>query len=447
MTEFIGNRPAWRLVFDKDGDIDQQTLADLKTGIRDNAITDLVMFSHGWNNDEAAATSLYGRWFKLLADEVDPQRNVGFVGIRWPSQLWRDEPIPNFDNAAGLEGGGGAAGVEEAAVIVAGPPTIDPVQLNDLKQMFPDGAAQLDAIAGLLEQPPTGQRAVEMFDKMREFSAATAEGSNDGEADQSEQPGMLDPQRDPVDTFTKFADRLAEAGVDVGEDGGGAAGLGDFLGNLWHGAKEAVRQLTYWQMKNRAGVVGQRGLGPAINTLTNEFPNLRIHLIGHSFGARVVSYALAGLDDSDPSPIKSVTLMEGAFSRFAFTDALPFRDGAGALAGRLSRIDGPMAVCFSSHDGALKTLYPLASMAAGDDAAAADDPLFQWRAMGSDGAFNVETQALGAVGAAYPFNAGQILNLDASEVVINGDGPAGAHSDIFYSQLAWVAAAAGGLNP
>ena len=105
MTETIANRPAWRLVFDKNGDVDQQTLADLKKGIRDNGITDLVMFSHGWNNDEAAARSLYERWFKLLAAEVDPQRNVGFVGIRWPSQLWRDEPIPDFDNAPQPQGG------------------------------------------------------------------------------------------------------------------------------------------------------------------------------------------------------------------------------------------------------------------------------------------------------------------------------------------------------
>jgi hypothetical protein len=55
-------------------------------------------------------------------------------------------------------------------------------------------------------------------------------------------------------------------------------------------------------MKNWAGVVGQKGLGPAINRLADEVPNL-VHLIGHSFGARLVSYALAGLDNSDPSPI------------------------------------------------------------------------------------------------------------------------------------------------
>jgi hypothetical protein len=50
------------------------------------------------------------------------------------------------------------------------------------------------------------------------------------------------------------------------------------------------------------------------------------------------------------------------------------------------------------------------------------------------------------VGARYPFAAGQILNLDASDVVRADAGPSGAHSDIFHPELAWVAAAAGGLS-
>ena len=66
--------------------------------------------------------------------------------------------------------------------------------------------------------------------------------------------------------------------------------------------------------------------------------------------------------------------------------------------------------------------------------------------MGSSGAYNAATQELGVVGTAYPFQTGQILNLDSSAVVTQGDSPSGAHSDIFYPQLAWVTAAAGGLR-
>lgn len=447
MTETIKGRPLWRLVFDAEGDVDQATLTELREGVGAEALTDLVLFSHGWNNDEAAAQSLYARWFGLLADQIDPDRKVGFVGIRWPSQLWRDEPIPNFDDAP-AGNGGGAAGLDGRAVTVAGLSTIDPVELADLKDMFPDGSAHLDAIAALLDMPPTAERAQEMFDELREFNAATRTGFDDGEKDQPvEVPGMLDDRREPVDVFNRFADRLADAGVQFGDGGGGEAGLGDLGRKLWHGAKEVLRQLSYWKMKNRAGVVGRNGLGPAINNLVDAHPGLRIHLVGHSFGARLVSFALDGIAERNPSPVKSVTLLQGAFSRFTFTTGLPFRDGNGALAGRLARIDGPMAVCFSSHDRALSTFYPLASLSAGDDAAGVDDPMARWRAMGSLGAFGSDFQVLDDAGFEYPFQPGRILSLDSSAVVTAGDSPSGAHSDIFHSELSWVAAAGGKLHP
>jgi hypothetical protein len=310
--------------------------------------------------------------------------------------------------------------------------------------MFPSGSDQLDTIAGLLAQPPGPETAGKLFAAMREFSSAAGVDSSDGEAQPSKEPGMLDEDRDPGDLFTIFADRLADTGVEFG-DGGGAAGLGDFGAKLLNGAKEALRQLTYWQMKNRAGVVGQKGLGPAIDRLAGEFPNLRVHLIGHSFGARLVSFALAGLSGSNPSPVKSVTLLQGAYSRFAFGHGLPF-GGNGALDGKLARVDGPLTVCFSSHDGALSLFYPLASAAAGDATAGVQDPLARFRAMGQLGAFNVVPQMLGAVGAVYPFKTAQILNLDASDVVAAGDSPSGAHSDIFHPELAWVVASASGLK-
>lgn len=84
--------------------------------------------------------------------------------------------------------------------------------------------------------------------------------------------------------------------------------------------------------------------------------------------------------------------------------------------------------------------------AAGDAAAGIEDPLARYRAMGQLRAFNVQSQMLGAVGTSYPFKAGEILNLDASDVVIADDSPAGAHSDIFHPQLAWLVAAAGDLK-
>lgn len=446
----IDGRPLFRLVFDADGYIDPVTSAALTEGIRASALTDLVIFSHGWNNDEAAATSLYERWFKLLSPQLDPSYTVGFVGLRWPSQLWRDEPIPDFADEQDA-GDGGAVALAQVPTFPAGAPTIDPAELADLKAMFPRGSADLDMIAGLLTQPPTTVRATQMFAALRAFNAHTETGFADGEVDPASMlppgtPGMLDPQRNPVDVFTKFGDRLADAGATFGGTGGGAAGIGDLGQKVWHGAKEALRQLSYWQMKNRAGVVGRNGLGPAIDRLADRYPGLRFHLVGHSFGGRLVSYALAGLRERKPSPVKAVTLLEAAYSRFAFADRLPFRQASGALAGCQNRVDGPVTVCFSRYDRALSTFYPLASAAAGDDAAGLDDPLFRWRAMGSLGAYRAVTQPLNDEGVPYKFQPRQLFNLDAAAVVKADVGPSGAHSDIFHPELSWVTAYAGGLN-
>jgi hypothetical protein len=436
MTESLTAQNPGRLVFDKDGDVDPQTINDLIDAIRDGGLTDVVLFSHGWNNDERTATSLYQRWFGLLAAQVDPHRKLGYVGIRWPAELWRDEPIPDFEDQRGVAAGGNTRGIE------AGSPTIDPAQLADLKDMFPEGSKQLDTIASLLAAPPAPGRAKELITAMREFSSAVGVKSSDGETRASKQPGMLETKRDPDAVFIEFADGLAGAGVK--SDQGDRGIFGDLGSKILDGAKEALRQLTYWQMKNRAGVVGEKGVGPAIDRLAAEFPGLRVHLIGHSFGARVVSFALAGIQTT-PSPVKSVTLLQGAYSRFAFGHDLPF-GGNGALDGKQARVDGPLTVCFSSHDRALSVFYPLASAAAGDDRRDIGDPLEHFRAMGQLGAFNMASRKLGSVGASYPFQAGQILNLDASDVVVAGDSPSGAHSDIFHPELAWVVAAAGGLK-
>ena len=440
----------WKLTFDETGDPDQTEERELAQQLVDNQVTDLVVFSHGWNNDEATATALYARWFDLLNAQVAPDRRVGFVGIRWPSQLWRDVPIPDFEPTPGAAPG--AAALTPTATADAGSPTLSPQQLQDLKSLFPQGSAELDEIASLLAADPTQAGADELLAAMQRFNDAVAVNSADGEVAESGRPEMFQEGKTADEVFGAYANALIASGVDIaGAGAGGGAGVFDQIGKLWHGAKEALRGLSYWQMKNRAGVVGQRGLGPLLGRIIakEECKTLRIHLIGHSFGARVVSFALAGLPAGDPSPVKSVTLLEGAFSRFAFMEPLPWEAAPpnGALAGQLTRVDGPLTVCFSSHDTALSLSYPLASAVAGDNAAGAADPLFRFRAIGSLGAYNSTTLFIDQVGTGYPFTNGTILNIDSSAVVMNGNPPSGAHSDIFHPELAWIVASAAKLTP
>jgi hypothetical protein len=329
----------WKLFCDAQGDPDPADERELVEQLAASSVTDLIMFSHGWNNDEAAASALYAQWFDLLNAQLGPDRKVGFVGIRWPSQLWRDVPIPDFDPTPG-GAAPGAAALTETATADVGSPALSLQQLQDLKTLFPQGSAELDEIAALLAADPSQALADELLAAMQKFNDAVSVESTDGEAAESIRPTMFQQGKTANDVFDAYANALIASGVDItGGGGGGGAGVIDQIGKLWHGAKEALRGLSYWQMKNRAGVVGQRGLGPLIGRIAakDELKTLRIHLVGHSFGARVVSFALAGLPAGDPSPVKSVTLLEGAFSRFAFTDQLPWNPVPpnGALAGKL----------------------------------------------------------------------------------------------------------------
>ena len=75
-----------------------------------------------------------------------------------------------------------------------------------------------------------------------------------------------------------------------------------------------------WLMKRRAGQVGERlgreWLAPAFTVLGDRAP--RVHLIGHSFGAKLVTSAVLGGVRPD-----TLVLLQAAFSAFAFAEDVP----------------------------------------------------------------------------------------------------------------------------
>ena len=422
-------------------------------------VTDLFVFAHGWNNDPAVARRLYNGFFGLLAGQLSDASatrpiTAGLAGVVWPSQRWSDEPIPDFAPAPVAAASGAASATPvEAAAPEAASAIIDPETLAGLRETFPAAAPVVDEMAALLEGPPTDEAQARFHACLKQFATLAGTADDDGEGDSAGRHGRAtDAPRRPHRALRAVPRRAAGQRRGHRPDGSGEAGIGDLAGGIWNGAKEAFRQATYWEMKNRAGTVGRNGLGPLIGQLHTAAGQLRVHLIGHSFGARLVSYALAGLPDGlTPSPVKSLTLLQGAFSHFAFARPLPFDASRnGALAGMNARVDGPLTVCFSVHDGAVGKLYPLASIASGDDSAAAQDPLYRWGGMGADGAQGVDAtlDAIQAAGrdASYRFSPDRILNIDASEVVRRGGPPSGAHSDIIHPELSWVVLAAATIH-
>ncbi|MFE5484826.1 alpha/beta hydrolase [Streptomyces sp. NPDC056527] len=394
--------PYREITFDKDGDgaaRQHEALAALAA----RGVTDLVMFAHGWNNTRSVATRLYSAFFAPFPEALRPDAPVGYVGVVWPSMMFSDEPIPDFESVAAVHPG------KETVV----------ARLATLLREQPDDEAALTEFGELLRQ------------------LTDTNGSQGFTRDDPEVPDFL--LADPVAVCAMFADALEEA-AGPGSLPTPREAFGGRLTRYWKGAREALRQATYYTMKRRSGTVGERGLGPLLGELARSSPGLRIHLVGHSMGARLVSFALRGLP-ADVRNVASVTLLQGAFSHYAFAARLPHDPGrGGALRDLQRRVDGPVVACYSRHDTALRVIYPLASRLARDaDSLLAGDK--RWWAIGHDGVQAVPgTPSLSLAKALRDgVPATGCVSVDTAEVV-------GEHSDICHAELARLVASAGRIG-
>ena len=81
---------------------------------------------------------------------------------------------------------------------------------------------------------------------------------------------------------------------------GRAASLGDFFSKAANAVANLLNLTTYFEMKKRAGIVGQVGVAPLLDSLASQVA--RIHLVGHSFGGRVVNRRRCELEDARSWP-------------------------------------------------------------------------------------------------------------------------------------------------
>ncbi|MEV6117249.1 serine-threonine protein kinase [Streptomyces sp. NPDC052109] len=423
--------PYWELTFDADGDVDGPERDRLLAQVTEHGVRDLVVFSHGWNNDRSGATALYRRFFAPIP-ALAPRARLGYVGVIWPSMRFSDEPIPNFPRSVAAE-----------AAVAAPVPALDRDTRRALLQTFPGRATVVDQLARMLDERAGGARALTEFGRLVRL---LVDGERPGVADTGEEGEPAVFTEDPATACDEFAEALAAV-----RSPGEPAGFG--IPNPWDGAKELLRQATYYTMKRRAGTVGEQGLGPVVGKLAQAAPGLRVHLVGHSFGGRLVAFALRGLPDGVRA-VKSVTLLQGAFSHYAFADRVPQDpDKAGALKDRQLWIDGPLVCCHSRFDTALGTFYPLASRLSGDDRSCLGSEIAavlgpEWGAMGHDGVQAVPGTVRLDLAAALggPLPASGCVNVDAASVVCRGGPPTGAHSDIVHPELARLVLAAGRIT-
>jgi pimeloyl-ACP methyl ester carboxylesterase len=174
---------------------------------------------------------------------------------------------------------------------------------------------------------------------------------------------------------------------------------------------------TYYQMKRRAGLVGERGLAPALNNAVSS--GQRLHLVGHSFGARLVTVAAAQLQH----PVTSICLLQAAFSHYAFAKNWE-RGCDGAFRDVLSqdRLTGPMIVTHTRNDRAVGIAYALASRLARQVASAIGDARSRYGGLGGNGALRTpEAEWADLLDAThrYSFAQGHVYNLLADHYIAN----------------------------
>jgi len=427
----IGPFPYFPLEFTKDGAINKSdqfaALVDALTKPTGNqVVTDLLVLSHGWNADMAEAEALYttiGDHVSAVLPTQAPAcatirgRRVVVCGILWPSKKFDDKSL--IPGGAASMGDGGVADATAAVDLLA-----SFVDTPDSKKALARAKSLIPSLAGSLEARDEFVRIVRAF---------MPHSVND------EEPVVVD------DFFTLGGDellrRLSRPAPGAPADTGGAAGLGDWIGKAVDGARSLANLVTYYQMKNRAGDIGQGGVHDALQRIRGQRPAdgplaLRMHLAGHSFGCRLLTAAAAGAPGSAPLPVNSLTLLQAAFSHYAFAVAYDgMHDGFyRRVEADPVRVRGVTAITFTSKDKAVGLAYPLASRIARQIAAALGDANDPYGGLGRNGAQKTpgtQVVTLQSASNPYSFVARGIYNLDSNAII-------GGHSDLGHDEVAFA---------
>lgn len=442
----IGSRtaPFYALRFDKDGRTQgPRTQAHLIDALPGD-FTDVYVFSHGWNNDWTTALTRYRTFFTTFRGMVEEQGlplpsdyRPLLAGIFWPSTalVLPGERGPQF--AGGGAEDEGAAGGGGAAVSDLGADDLD--------------LSLVEAFAGHVLDSRRG-RYYDLLDRdaldKEEGRELLALLSGVFAAGDPEVPG--DEERDVTDLLAGWA--MYEATVAPPRREGSATSFGS-VGSRGRrsGEPEAaglldkldprklLRMLTVYQMKDRAGVIGTRGVGPLLRSIQEAAPAVRVHVIGHSYGARVVLNAVSRPDGGElAGTVRSMLLLQPAVNHLCFAERLESGRPGGYRAA-LEKVEKPILTTFSHHDVPLHDTFHLSLRRGkdiGDIGIAADEPPSIYAALGGYGPRGLTEWAEVAIKKpGEPYD----LRPDGPRVLaLNGAGTILGHSEVVNEATAWA---------
>lgn len=403
--------PLYVVAFDKDGTCKSPATAEHITAEL-TKYSDVFLMSHGWNNDWNAALALYRSWITNLL-QIRPATKAFtpvFVGVFWPSIVAPDDQ----GWAAELAGGEVAqdwetevtghltehlpadAAARAIALLRGGRLTkTAAAELAQLVSSYFSGPDS-DLPSGSPTDPAaaiTGEEVLRKWQIAQESSRTASEPVTQ----------ILIPDDDQPPT-----DGVAQV-----------AGL-ELLNPVW-----ILRLGSVLVMKDRAGRVGGRGVSDLLDAfLKSAPPTAELHLMGHSYGCKVVLSALARTDGG--RSVDSILLMQPAISARCFAaDA----DGDGHPGGYqpiLNRCGTAIITTFSKNDFPLTKLFHLAARRKSDvgDVVIAGGATSKYAALGGFGPHLVDTitQVVEPSTAGYPkLGRGRIVAV-RSDSIISGHG-------------------------
>ena len=361
MLDMGGGRraPLYLIPFDKKGRCEgPHTLNDLFGAVDSGRFTDVHIFSHGWNNVFKEALGLYREFFmeyfaeRQKAGVAATGYNPLLVGILWPSTA-----LVSASEQGPQIAGGSPREVNDAELAE------DQFALRELAAEIADAdVGRLHELANL-DRPLTHDEALELARMLMPVL---------GRDDADDPRQRITPERLVRAWEQTAVNRPATAAVGAGIGGPGAlpggggagqsaapttAGFFDFLN-----PKEIIRKTTVFMMKDRAGTVGANGVGPMLKRIL-EIGKGRVHLAGHSYGAKVVLSALT-VPDHGGRKVRSVLLLQPAVNHLCFAANVDGRTGGYRPA--LDRTERPIYTTFSSKDSALAKFFHLAVRRDGD---------------------------------------------------------------------------------
>ena len=428
------NAPFYVIKFDRRGTcVTPRAQVSLADALRDGSVTDLYLFSHGWNNSPAGAIATYRHWiggYQKLGSRgpysVGRDYRPVLVGVVWPS-VWI---VPWWERGPKIAGG---VSVEDERT---------DAMLGELAEYVPAG--DRERFYALAESPQLSE------DEARDFIVMLSSLYGRGDDDVSEATGPT------VDGLLASWDQLARAGVRtefVPEDetaavivGTGAPAEPDPAGAVARAPVDGIRLFSVWQMKDRAATVGGNGVAGLLRDLLaasarrSARPAARTHVIGHSFGAKVLLSALCSRDAPElDRPVDSLLLLQPAVNQYGLADHVPGRVEPGGYHMALDRVAQPILSTFSNQDVPLRRFFHLAlrrSEDLGEARIAGDEPPSEYAAMGGYGPRGVHS--LGIIDMLSP-GSDYLLGSNAPELYgVRSHDKIGGHGDISNDAAYWA---------